>query len=235
MNLLYTILHNLAYSVCILAVIIACFFLLGYKKSDKMMRKLAIYFLVSCMVECGSTVVGTAYHQNNLYFFHFFAAFEIFILAHFFFDFYEKLLVKIQRNWFVYLLLILVVGNSIFLQPIDTFNSYALTLVSVAIIGMSMYSFYLMLDKDNFFPYQKELKWLIISFFLLHCSTLMILLFSNKILEFSQDVQIIIWITRSTLILIIKLVQCYQSYKIYLKIKELGGVKTPDSLTTLYE
>jgi hypothetical protein len=235
MDLLYTILYNLAYSVCIIAIIIACFYLFIYKKSDKMMRKLAIYFLVSCMVECGSTVVGTAYHQNNLYFFHFFAAFEIFILAHFFFDFYEKLLVKTQRNWFVYPLLALVVGNSIFLQPIDTFNSYALTLVSVAVIGMCIYSFYLMLENDNSFPFQQEIKWLIVSFFLLHCSSSIVLLFSNKVLDFSQDVQMMIWITRSTLILSIKLVQCYQSYKIYLKIKELGGVKTLDSLTTLHD
>lgn len=195
-----------------------------------MMRKLAIYFLVSCIVECASTLIGIVLHQNNLYFFHFFAAFEIFTLAHFFFDFYEKLLVKAQRNWFIYPLFALVVGNSIFLQPIYTFNSYALTLVSVTVIGMSIYSFYIMLDKDNFFPYQKELKWLITSFFLLHCSSLMVLLFSNKILELSKEAQLMIWIARSSLILSIKLVQFYQTYKIYSKIKTSGGFKSPDIL-----
>ncbi len=229
---LHDILRYNAFTVCFVSFIIALFFLANYKKLDKMLQKLAIYFLVACITECTALVIGTFLHENNLFLFHFFAAFEIFILAHFFFDFYEKLAAKIQRNWFIYPIFALVIGNSIFLQPIDTFNSNGLTLVSVVIIGMCIYSFYLMLENDNVFPYQQQLKWLIVSFFLLHCGSLMVLLFSNKILELSQEAQIAIWVTRSLLILSIKLVECYQSYKIYSKIKTSGGLKTPDVLTT---
>lgn len=194
--------------VTILSLAIAVVFVQKFKQLDSSLRKIAIYFIVSALTELLSLSVAYFLHQSNLIFFHSFAIFEILILGHFFFDYYKKMGVILPQNLILYSLVGLLVLNSAWIQPLNTYNSYGLTLVSVSIILFSLYAFYLMLEYDHLEVFSGSVKWLIATIFLMHCSSLMVVLFSNKILEMGKQTQLLIWLARALLILGIKTMQC---------------------------
>ena len=194
--------------VTILSLVIAVIFIRKFRQLDNSLQKIAIYFIVSALTELLSLSVAYFLHLSNLVFFHFFAIFEILILGHFFFDYYKKVGITLPQNLILYTLAGLLLLNSVWIQPLNTYNSYGLTLVSISIILFSLYAFYLMLEHDHLEVFSGSVKWLIATIFLMHCSSLMVVLFSNKILEMGKQTQLLIWLARALLILGIKVMQC---------------------------
>ena len=207
-NVLY-ILHFFSYGVSIVSIVIALLILFRYKQIDKNMKSISQYLVISAIIEVISFVVGKCFHQNNLIFFHIFAPVEFFLLSQFFFGFYKKNDVKLPFSIIKIAFLSLLLINSFFIQPWNTYNSYGLTAVSIAVILMSLFAFYLMLEKDLKMPFLFEIKWLMISFFLLHCSSLIVVFFSNKILVLEHTQQLTVWRVRAFFMLITKLLQLY--------------------------
>lgn len=194
--------------VTILSLVIAVILIRKFRQLDNSLQKIAIYFIVSALTELLSLSVAYFLHLSNLVFFHFFAIFEILILGHFFFDYYKKVGITLPQNLILYTLAGLLLLNSVWIQPLNTYNSYGLTLVSISIILFSVYAFYLMLEHDHLEVFSGSVKWLIATIFLMHCSSLMVVLFSNKILEMGKQTQLLIWLARALLILGIKIMQC---------------------------
>lgn len=199
---------NISSVVTGLSLVIAVIFIRKFRQLDNSLQRIAIYFIVSALTELLSLSVAYFLHLPNLAFFHFFAIFEILILGHFFFDYYKKVGITLPQNLILYTLAGLLLLNSVWIQPLNTYNSYGLTLVSISIILFSLYAFYLMLEHDHLEVFPGSVKWLIATIFLMHCSSLMVVLFSNKILEMGKQTQLLIWLARALLILGIKIMQC---------------------------
>lgn len=204
----------ISYGIIGVAVFVSLLLLVQIKKLTYPFKLITYYLVLSAITEVCALVMAKVYHVNNLIFFHIFAPLELILLGWFFFDFYKKqgkdLPFAIIISPFVGLLIL----NSLFIQPYYTFNSYALTLVGVLVIIMSLYAFYLMLEEDREIPLLFEIKWFMISFFIMHCSSLMVLFFSNMIMSLSKDQQLIIWIIRALIILIVKILQLYVSIRL---------------------
>lgn len=197
-----------------LAVFIVILLFTQFSKLSPTFKIVTYYLALSAVTEVCALVTAKLYQVNNLFYFHIFAPLELILLGWFFFDFYKKqgkdLPFTIIISPFVGLLIL----NSLFLQPYYTFNSYGLTLVGVLVIIMSLYAFYLMLEEDREIPLLFEIKWFMISFFIMHCSSLMVLFFSNMIMSLSKDQQLLIWIIRALIILIVKILQLYVSIRL---------------------
>ncbi|MEY4903950.1 MAG: hypothetical protein RLZZ292_1765 [Bacteroidota bacterium] len=194
----------------ITAMVIASLILLpNVLQLSTLMRKITIYIFIGCLFEVASTGYIKIFHSNNLFFFHGFAIFEVWILSIFFFEFYEKHTVFLNKNTVLIPAVVFLIINSLFIQPITTFNSHGLTLVGIVAIACCVYAFYLMLEKESRFPFYQEVKWFIIAIFLAHSGMLIVELFSNQILRLEKNQQSIIWAMRTTLILITRLIFLY--------------------------
>lgn len=204
----------ISYGIIGIAIFITLLLLVQVKKLIPSFKIVTYYLMLSTVTEVCALVTAKVYHVNNLIFFHIFAPLELILLGWFFFDFYKKYEIKLSFAKVVSPFIGLLILNSLFLQPYTTYNSYALTLVGLLVIAMSLYAFYLMLEEDREIPLLFEIKWFMISFFIMHCSSLMVLFFSNMILSLSKEQQLIIWVIRAFITLIVKLLQLYISIRL---------------------
>jgi hypothetical protein len=202
--------NNYSPSIIIVSTIIASFLLiLNFSGLNSLMRKVTIYFSIGCLFEIASTSYIEIFHTNSLFFFHGFAIFEIWILSGFFFEFYEKHTIFLNKNRVLIPIVVFLIINSLFIQPITTFNSNGLTVVGIVAIAYCTYAFYLMLEKEVTFSFYQEIKWFIISIFLAHSGILIFDFFSNQILHLNKEQQIGMWAIRATLLMITRLIFLY--------------------------
>ncbi len=186
----------------------------NYLALNTLMQKVVIYIFVGCLFEIASFSYIKIFHANNLFFFHGFAMFEVWILSVFFFEFYKKHGIFIQKNYVLLPALGFLIINSLFIQPITTFNSNGLIVVGVVTIAYCIYAFYLMLEKEISFLFYQEVKWFIIAIFLAHSSIFIFELFSNQIiLLLEKNQQQFVWRMRSALLLFTRLIFLYIAIK----------------------
>ncbi|HNL40314.1 MAG TPA: hypothetical protein PKH43_14285 [Saprospiraceae bacterium] len=105
-----------------------------WRRLPKPLKALMAYLFFSFIIEIGSRLAAVAFHQN-LPLLHVYTFGEFLLLS----LFYRQMLddssgFKRYFNWIVGTVLTLVVLNTLFLQGIFEFNSYAKTLVQVLII-----------------------------------------------------------------------------------------------------
>jgi hypothetical protein len=180
-----------------------------FLKLKFLIQKMVLYILIGSIVEIASWVVAKFFHTNNLFFFHGFAIFEAWVLSLIFFELYQKYNTRLQVRYALIPLVSFLIINSLFVQPIYTFNSNGLTVVSLVAISYSFYAFYLMLEKEIDFPHFSEVKWFIVAIFVTHCGSLMVELFSNQMLNLDKAHQQLIWFLRSFIMLGIKFIYLY--------------------------
>jgi len=88
--------------------------------------------------------------------------------------------------------------NSLFFQKIYTFNTYALTVESVLIIILSLFTFIVLLNdivKQQKLPFIKSLNWINSGLFIYYVSSLLIFYFSQVIADnFSREVNRYTWV-----------------------------------------
>lgn len=100
--------------------------------------------------------------------------------------FYYKVLEGFINKTLIYsiaaVFLILTILNSIYLQPVRTFNSYALTLESVLLIIFSLTTYFLLLDdvvKEKRKHIVSSINWINSGIFIYYVSNLLIFYFSG--------------------------------------------------------
>lgn len=172
---------------------------------------------VFVVVASCSEMLGIAYStrgMSNIFIYHFYTFLEFFFLTIFFYQEYRRCHKKMPLILILTIGSVLIICNTIFIQPLDTFNSYSATLVSVAVLGYCIYYFMLTIDISEESKLPKIIKWIVISIFLFHCVSIVVLLFSNMIMEMEDKFHMIIWATRSVVILIIKLIILFQFVKL---------------------
>lgn len=185
------------------SVIISLFCVVMFSRLDSLFKIFAIYLIASGSIEILSNTV-IALKGNNLMFFHFFSLIEIIVLSKFF----ERIFVQLEKNIPIRLIYVLavafVIANTIFLQPLDTYNTNSSTLVSLIIIGFSVTTFYFLLD--DFSKKYKSVKWLVAGLFIYHMTSIIILFAANVMLSFSKESQLNIWFLRAIIIFITKVI-----------------------------
>jgi len=199
------ILSVFAFVILFLSGIIAGISLTKYKGFDYSLKVLSIYFVLAFIFEAVSLYLARN-GINNLFLFHIYAIIEFSLLVAFF----SNLIYSQKARKYIYLFMILgilfLIADSVFIQGISVFNSYGLFFVSATVLTMSILFFKMLLDKGALGLSYERHKWLIFGIFITHAVSIIVLFFSNAISGFEKSNQYILWILRSMLIVVAKLI-----------------------------
>ncbi|MBP7644259.1 MAG: hypothetical protein KA767_13030 [Saprospiraceae bacterium] len=198
------ILSVLAFVILFLSGIIAVISIINYKKFDISLKFLTIYFVVAFIFEAVSLYLARN-GINNLFLFHIYAIIEFSLLVVFFSNLIYSQQAKKRIYVFMVTGILFLIADSLFIQGITVFNSYGLFFVSATVLAMSILFFKMLLDKGEFGLSYERHKWIIFGIFITHAVSIIILFFSNAISGFEKSNQYILWILRSVLIIVAKL------------------------------
>lgn len=172
----------------------------SYKKLSEELKLFSWFIFVSAIVQC----IGlTLWHFsiNNLFLNHFFVPLgTVCIIA-----FYNKLLgaflnAKIVRAILVVFIL-LTTANSIFFQPIHTFNSYALTMQCVLVVIFSLATFLLLVNYGGQLSKHiniKSINWINSGLFIYYSSALILFYLGDIIIStFAKEANRYVWMLHS--------------------------------------
>lgn len=199
-EMLLPVLSNLP--VCIAAVMA----MVIYKKADRALKLFCIYIIFSTIVLLTGLVLSLN-HTNNMVLLHIYSPVGFALLS----LFYKQLLKKaINKELLPVLALIFVVFsivNSIFFQSVFTFNSNVLTVQSILIIILTLFTFLVSLNKSGISLVIKTnlnaLGWINAGLLLYHTSTLLVLYLSNYIAKYySFEFNVYIWYLNSAAFII---------------------------------
>lgn len=134
------------------------------------------------------------YHINNLWLLHYYTVFEFSLIAWFF---------GIILEGFIQPKLILIVGigfgiasmlNSIYLQPLNEFNTYARSLEGVLVILMALAWYFRTLSEMKVKRLQDEpLFWVNTALLLYFSGSVLLFAFSNFLLSLNRSLNLYIW------------------------------------------
>lgn len=160
---------------------ITCLTLLkNWNKSPIKIKYLAYFLFWNLFIEIMARITSY-YGHNNLFLLHLYTLMEFLLLS----IFYKKIHKPEWRNSsyfsiFIFCISILIILNSIILQPLSGFNSYAKTLVQFIIIVYAFsYFFYLSHVEIKRSVEQNSLRIINSSILIYYSSTLFIFMFSN--------------------------------------------------------
>lgn len=161
-----------------------------------------IYLAVTFIVLSGLTILSVR-NIPNLFIFHIYTFIEFLLLSLFFKNILNQLKVVEKYGYYwILLVLFLIVGNTIFLQPLHSFNSNAKTLTQFIYLGYALaYFFNAPLIKNQEINF---LNLIISAILLYYAGSLFIFMFSKVLAERNQIV-LSFWIANSVLYLIFQI------------------------------
>jgi len=192
-----------------LLAVLACFF---YRKLDTKLKVFIWYIVISGFVDLVAEYFGNVY-GNNLWLLHIFTVLEISILGFFFSKIIKALGSNIPIRTITTIIALICITNTFLFQPINTFNSYSSTLVSLTLIIFCVMTFYLLLDyTGNDFIH---IKGIVAGILIYQMPTFLVLSSANIQMELSNESVSILWLSRAIFIFISKLIYLYFLYKAY--------------------
>lgn len=188
-----------------ISAILALMIILRFHKLQPVLKVVGIYIIVSAAIDL---VSFSLYKQvaNNLRFLHLFTLFEFVILNHLFKLLFRYFSSKLNVYYLAIPGTLFILFNTIFIQNINSYNSYSSILVSTIIIGYCIHFFILILDIEVQNLQFRALKWFIICLFVFHSISLIIMLFGNMLHDVSIEAQSYVWGFRSIVIFVTKII-----------------------------
>ncbi len=202
--MLSKIIINVSYLILFIQLISIILFVSRFERFSKSLYIFIGFVTFSFIVTSISLFM---WHQgaNNLPLLHLYTLGEFLLLSWFYREIIgrREFPVHIFR-WFVILVTILIILNSIILQPLSQFNTYAKTMVQVVLIAYSiLYFYYLTNHTDNEVVEQKALRLINSALIVYYSGSLFIFMFSNYFIE--NDDNLIFWVFNSLLNFIFQL------------------------------
>jgi len=171
--------------------------LIYFNKFDPKLYSFKLFLLFNAAIQSIQFVLSVLKH-HNLFLLHIDVPIEFMLLTHFYYSALKQYLDKKIFFTLVVLFVTFSIANSIFIQNIDSFNSYALITESVIIIILSIFTFIVLLDPRsgmNNTPIGKTVRLINSGIFVNLSTTLLIYYFSNFLLNhFTKKIVNYIWI-----------------------------------------
>ena len=171
--------QNAGYVVGLSAIVV----ILRWRHLDQKLRWLGLFIGVSVLGETVSHITAHVLHMNNLYLFHTYTLLEFNAIAWF----YKQLFESFYPRWFVVGLMLFFTAfallNSLYIQPVTGFHTYALGLECLLIIGLALLLYYQMLaemktDRLNTSP----VFWINTGFLVYFAGSLFVFMLQNILL-----------------------------------------------------
>jgi hypothetical protein len=159
--------------------------LLYFKKFDKRLFSFKLFLIFNSIIQLSQLVLSNLKH-HNLFLLHIDVPVEFALLAHLYYSFLKKHVDKKIFFTLISLFLLFSVVNSIFIQPPDSFNSYALIAEALVMIVLSIFAFIVLLDPRSGMsktPMGKTVTLINSGIFINFSSTLLISYFSNFLIK----------------------------------------------------
>jgi hypothetical protein len=172
--------HLILYATCLLC-------LTNQKYLPIVFKRLSWFLFFNLFIELGAHVMAHIYHQN-LPLLHIYTLGELWLWSLFYREILEK---KAFLNryfyFFVGIVSVAVLLNSIFLQSIWTYNSYGKTLVQLVVIFYSLsFAFYFPEESEANNVSSKLLRAVNFAVMIYYCSTLFIFMAQSILMEFDK-------------------------------------------------
>ncbi len=195
--------------------------LLEYKKMPRLITWFNILLLLSLVVQVLARVLWLN-HMNNLFLLHIYTLFEFIFLGFF----YSRLLTKYSffqkyHLYFIAGISLLIVLNTIFLQPITGFNNNAKTLTQVIYIGYAVAYFFQEAATTDKNAQQRLLTLINSAILLYYAGSLFIFMFGSIILKSSEHYAF--WIVNALLYLIFQLLVFIALWTFRQRTKSIGS------------
>ncbi len=197
----------MAFGVLGVSIILSGLVILKFKELNGYLKYYGIWILIGTFIELSSHVLVN-FHIPNLFLFHLNALFEFVLLVFFF----NVLFTDIGDKGVKFILwpgVVAICFNSIFVQQPDTFNSYSMTLISLGTIVLGVYYFIRLSDIEMSLDKKLLRMFMVGSVLITHSSNMIPVLFGNYLLTVDTNTQMIVWILRACIILVVKIVIFY--------------------------
>lgn len=171
-----------------------------YKRLSEELQIFSWFIVTSAVVQCVS--LGLWFFSiHNLFLNHFFVPVSAVCIA----VFYNKLLGRfINSNviWTVLALFLLTtIANSVWIQPLHTFNSYAQAMLCVLVVVLSLATFLLLMNYGNHVTGDtdiRSLNWINSGLFIYYASVLILFYLGDIIIKsFSLELNRYVWLIHS--------------------------------------
>jgi hypothetical protein len=192
-------------------------------------RILAVFLFFNLFIEIAARFAGIVYGMN-LPLLHLYTVGELLLFS----LFYQKILdgssvFRRYYNWIVWTILVLVVLNSIFIQHLFEFNSYAKTLVQILIILYALdYAFRFSEQAEMETQMNRSLRLINSAVLLYYCGSLFVFMSSQFELETGGALQIL-WDINTVLNLIFQMIVLFALWKVVFHPPNLSSSSAPAS------
>ena len=162
--------------------------LLRFKRLPVDIRIIGFFLILNLVTEIISRVLFTS-GTNNLYLLHIYTLFE-FLTWSLFYKYQFTTKEKVQKFYwpFVFIIAVLIILNSIFIEPITGFNSNSKTLVQLIIIGYAIYYFFINFGITDFStPENQSALWINFATMLYYSGSLFIFMFMKMLVSSDTD------------------------------------------------
>lgn len=183
-----TLAINLGYVAVTTLVLSIVIYLLQFRKIPNGIKLIGFFLGLNLVTEIISKVLFH-FRINNLYLLHIYTLFEFLALSLFYRYLFNKKGKMQSSYWpFVLVVSILIILNSIFLEPFTGFNSNAKTLVQIIIIGYAIYYFFINFGITDFSkPENQSELWINFAAMLYYSGSLFIVMFMKMLIENDSD------------------------------------------------
>jgi hypothetical protein len=190
MSVEYIYIDVIAPSFILLPIICAC---LRWRFLPAAGKVLLFYLILDGSVSLSSTLL-VYYHHTNLPLYHFATIVETVLLFYFFsLSFADKRYIKLTR-WLMWVFPMLGILNSLFIQSIFQFNSYALSLQSLLVIALCFVYWWQHQDHLERTWGSFPLNWIISGLLIYFSSVFVLFTFSDFIISLaSKKISFILW------------------------------------------
>ncbi len=184
------IIHFILYVCNIPPVLASLLALLYFKKVDSRLYSFNLFLLFNGIIQVAQLIILNISTSYNLLMFHIDVPLEFMLLAHFYYSFLKQYLDKKIYFTLVIIFITFSILNSIFIQPINSFNSYALSVESTILIILSIFSFIVLLDARSGMKKTsigKIFELINSGVFVYYSASLLIYYFSNYLIRHNND------------------------------------------------
>lgn len=157
-------------------VLVAVFSLIKYRYLGRELRLFAWFAFVSFLIQIASLILWFK-HINNFFLLHAYVPLGFLSLSLFYAEVLKEYVNKKIILITAVLFTVFSVSNTLFIQPVNTFNSYALTLECILVIILSMSTYMLFLNdavKESHALVLKSVNWINSGFFIYFSSAMVI-------------------------------------------------------------
>jgi hypothetical protein len=185
-------------STVVISVLTAIIFIVKYKFFTSLIKHFGLFVILGAATEF-VTLILARLGIPNLFLLHIFSPFEFLIIGFFFIKLFRLFNKNLLNEVLIYIGTILIIFNSVFIQPLSEYNSFARTSLHLFFMGCCFIGFYLFTIQSYNFKDRGGVKIILMALLLKYSGSMFLYLFSKQIGTLDVVTQRVIWIVNPSL------------------------------------